>query len=112
MSSENKYESSGASSRVIEDVMKGKTVDKNKSFILTEGGLQETDVISFPHDYDDFSRCKKLLDNHPEWIDEFKTEMSKISNTWRKIVDIWFELNWLYIDGKNKEITDKLKKCV
>jgi len=74
--------------------------------------MKETDGIPVPHDYDDFNRCKQLLDNHGEWISKFQEKMGKVSATWAKIAAIWWDLNMLHLDNKQAEITSRLQQLV
>jgi len=78
------WEAKGASSRFIEHYMKG---------LKAVGRVGD----SMPHDAEDFGRCVRLLETHPEWIPRL-SEMKHLSQNWGRLIKRWDHFMMLYND--------------
>lgn len=80
----------GVSSKTIWAVMQGTVDGVNRS-----GGN-----FDVPHDPSDFGRCFRLLQLIPEWRENM-TKIVAAFPAWKPFVDVWSDLETLYVKGLN-----------
>lgn len=83
----------------------------SKAILKVMTGNHPKDGYCYPHDPQDFERCRALLELIPEWKARL-SEMKAVGAEWAALVDHWAELESLHAKGSYPATYRRMKKIL